>query len=408
MCRPCVDAERLLGRLDQLRRIGATGSGGVTRLAYTPDDVAARTLVGEWLAEAGASVTVDPAANLIGRRAGSEGIAALAAGSHLDTVVEGGALDGAFGVLAALEGLAALRDAGTTLRHDLWVVAFANEEGTRGLPPMAGSRAVAGTLSSTEAGSPGDDGLSLAACLAAAGAGDGDARWAMGDVDGYLEVHIEQGPVLAGRGLPVGVVNAITGRATLEITVEGCAGHAGTTPMDLRQDALTAAARMVLAVESLAVDGHVRVATTGQLSVWPGVRNVIPGSVRLGAEVRDADPARLAGALPRLADRAAAIEAGTGTRIRLSSPTLTSPVGTDPGLRTCIRQAADSLGLGWMDLPSGAGHDAQIVAQVAPVAMIFVPSTGGTSHNPQEHTHPADLVAGAEVLLATLLLADQS
>ena len=404
-----VDAGRLLRRLDELAAVGATASGGVTRLAYSREDVAGRELVAGWLREAGLDVTVDAAGNVLGRLPGHAGLpGALGTGSHVDSVVEAGALDGAYGVVAAVE-VATVLAASGGLAHDLLVVGFSNEEGARGTPGMAGSLAVVGGLTPLHLATPDDEGVPLAERLRGSG-GDPDAlasaRWAPGSLAGWVELHVEQGPVLADRDLRIGVVTAITGRVTLDVVVTGVANHAGTTPMPARRDAAVAAAHVVLAVQELATSGGVRVATTGVVRTEPGVRNVVAGRAVVGVDLRDESDERVDAAVAALHEHAARIGAATGTDVRVVPGSQVPAVAMDPGLARCVTDAADSLGLTRLDLPSGAGHDTQVLAPLTPVAMIFVPSIDGVSHSPAEHTAPDDLVHGTRTLLATLRRAD--
>jgi len=404
-----VDGPRLLERLARLRAIGATADGGVTREAFGPLDVEARTLVATWMAAAGLEPRVDAAGNLVGRRSGVHA-RQLASGSHLDTVVEGGWLDGAYGVVAAVEVAAALADAGVALDHGYAAVAFANEEGARGTQGMSGSRALVGPLEEGELGALDDDGRSLRDRLADAG-GDGDriveARWDAATVAAFLELHIEQGPVLASQGSRLGVVTAITGRQAFDVEVRGRPNHAGTTPMELRHDALAAAAEVVLAIEALPSDGAVRVATCGFVDVRPNVRNVIPGLVALSAELRAEDARGLDAAMATVDCRVAEIGARRGVAVSVRWGQRVAPTATDPRLLQLARAVASASGGPWTELPSGAGHDAQILGQVVPIAMLFVPSRGGVSHAPDEDTDPAELVAGAQALVDLVLAVDR-
>jgi N-carbamoyl-L-amino-acid hydrolase len=403
-----VDGQRLLRRLAELAAIGADPAGGVTRLAYTPEDVTARDLVADWLRTTGATVTVDAAGNLVGVVDGREDrLGALATGSHLDTVVRAGPLDGAYGVVAAVEVAQALVDGGLRLRHPLRIIAFSNEEGSRGTPGMVGSCALAGRPLDLEALD--DDGVSLAERLRdVRGVPErlADCAWRPREVAGFIELHIEQGPVLERGGHRVGVVTAITGRVGVELVIRGEPRHAGTTPMTARRDALVAAAHLVLAVERLARAGAVRVATTGRLEARPGVRNVVPGAAVVSAELRDDAARRLSTAVEELRRQARRAATLTGCTVEVSVGQVVEPVATDPVLRGCVAEAARALDLSASELPSGAGHDAQVVADVAPVAMAFVPSRAGVSHAPEEATDDADLIAGARLLLTALLLAD--
>jgi N-carbamoyl-L-amino-acid hydrolase len=401
---PAIDGRRMLTRIRELARIGADAAGGVTRPGFSPDDRRAVEYVAAQARQADLVPTVDQAGNLIIRRASARHTGpVLLMGSHLDTVVRGGALDGAYGVLAALDVLQTLAQDPAPLAYEPVAVAFANEEGALFPCPFWGSLALTGQLGHGPDDLRDRSGRSLRAALRAAG-GDPDAvaaaRWPDGSIGAYLELHIEQGPVLERAGARIGVVEGITGRTILTVTVHGTPGHAGTVPMDSRADALTAAARVVLAVERLA--RHERlcsVATVGRLRVEPDVTNVIPGAVQLTVDLRDLSLDRLQAAEKALQHELAAVCAATGTRIQADLIDRIPPAATDPGLRAAIGAAADALALPRLDLGSGAGHDAQIVAHQAPIGMIFVPSRGGVSHVPEESTDDDDLVAGGQVLL---------
>jgi hydantoinase/carbamoylase family amidase len=401
-----IDAARLLQRLETLARSAPTDGGdGVTRLAWSPADISARILIQRWMLEVGVTTTVDAAGNLMADWPGSQpGLAPLVTGSHLDTVGNGGTLDGAYGTVTGFEVVAALAARGERLRHPLRAVAWANEEGVVA-PPFTGSRVAAGTPVDVSARGP--DGLTLADRLRATGgdpAGLKAAAWP--PIAAYLELHIEQGPVLDAAGDPIGVVTGITGLRRGTITVNGTANHAGTTPMHRRRDALLAAAPIVTLVARLATDGPADVATVGALTVHPGNVNVVPGRVTLTYDVRSLDDERSDLALARLRAELEGVGERTGTTVTLSPVASIAAVPTDPRLQAVIHDAAAGLGLAATDLASGAGHDAGHVAALGPMGMIFVPSVGGLSHNPAEATAAADLAAGAETLMAALRLAD--
>ncbi|MFC4856920.1 Zn-dependent hydrolase [Actinophytocola glycyrrhizae] len=403
---PDIDGHRLLTRIRELARIGADSRGGVTRPGFSAADRQGIAYVTEQARQAGLVATVDQAGNLVVRQPDSAPgrRQALLMGSHLDTVIHGGALDGAYGVLAALEVLQSLGDHGARMRYEPVVIAFANEEGALFPCPFWGSLAVTGELQYTPDELLDRSGGSLREPLRAVG-GDPDAvtaaQWATGSIGAYLELHIEQGPVLERGGDQIGVVEGITCRTVITVAVHGEAGHAGTVPMDLRADALAAASRVVLAAEDVARRGLCTVATVGRFQVDPDVTNVIPGVVRLTVDLRDLSETRLQEAERAFADELAKVGARTGTRIEASVTDRYPGSIADRGLRAAIGDAADDLGLSRTDLPSGAGHDAQIIASVAPVGMLFVPSRGGSSHVPEESTGDDDLVAGARVLLRT-------
>lgn len=397
-----VDGPRLLRSLAELAQYGADERGGVTRPGFSPADDAARAHLAARVRAAGLVAAVDQAGNLIVRRPGGRlDRPVLLLGSHLDTVLNGGPLDGAYGVVAAIEVVRAFARQ-NSLRHEPVAVGFANEEGALYPCPFFGSKALVGRLGPV--GQMRDpDGRPLRDALRAAG-GDLDtvagAAWSSGSIAGYLELHIEQGPVLECKGIPIGVVEAITGRTVLDIRVDGEQNHAGTTPMDMRRDALVTAARLVLAIERIAsVHGLCAVCTVGQLDVSPGSTNVVPGTVRMSADLRDGSTERLAAAEAALRFEAARIGAEADTPVRIQVGLRTEPTSTDPALRETIASAAKDLGLPTLTMFSGAGHDAQIMAEAAPVGMVFVPSRAGVSHAPSESTEDRHLIDGANVLL---------
>ena len=407
---PSIDGPRLLRRLAELGAIGANGPQGITRLAWSPDDRDAVRLVAEWAGEAGAAVETDSVGNLIAERPGSfPGARPLVTGSHLDTVVGAGPLDGAYGVIAGVEILAGLQAASVTLRHPLRVVAYANEEGVVA-PPFTGSRAIVGDVAAAELASLGPDGITLADRLRSAGcdpSGLAAATWPT-PVAATVELHIEQGPVLDLAGIGLGVVTAITAQRRGSITISGEANHAGTTPMEARRDALVAAADLVLAIERLGADGPANVATVGRLQAFPGVANVIPGRTEMSFDIRAIDDGRCAEAVARLRERAAALQTESGMTITIDDLPPTRAVPTDAELRRIIAEVAAASDLQTLEMASGAGHDCAHLARLGPVAMVFVPSVGGLSHNALEST-PADaLLNGTAVLLGTLLHADEA
>jgi beta-ureidopropionase / N-carbamoyl-L-amino-acid hydrolase len=390
-----------------LARIGADPRGGLSRLGLSQAEREARAYLSEVGRRAGLVPRVDPACNLlVGRPCPAAGHQVLLVGSHTDSVRQGGWLDGAYGVVAAIEVLTVLTENAVDCSLEPVAVGFANEEGALVQYPFWGSRALAGTLDGA-AEAADRHGRGASAYLTEAG-GDPDrlpdAVWRPGSIAGYLELHIEQGRVLEQRRVPIGVVDCIVGRSIFEIEVRGTCGHPGTTPMAERTDALTAAARLVLKVESIAAElGACATATVGYLDAWPNTTNTIPGSVSLTAEMRDTEHSRLRAAEALLASMASEVSREHGAAITVRKVHQSDPVRTDPALRGAVEQAAQSLGAGYLAMPSGAGHDAQIVAAVAPVGMIFVPSVGGVSHHPDENTGPSALLTGVEVLLNAVL-----
>lgn len=410
---PAVDGGRLLRRVEELGQIGRDATtGGITREGFGAADREARAYVLAEARAAGLASSVDAAGNIVvrARAAGeAEERPALLMGSHLDTVVNGGRLDGAYGVLAALEVVQACAESGAPGRYEPVAVAFTNEEGALFPQPFFGSSVLAGRLAGLPREPLDHEGRPLRGPLALAG-GDldalGSAVWLPESVAAYLELHVEQGPVLDRAGDRVGVVDGITGRTVLTVEISGAAGHAGTTPMAGRRDALAAAARVVTAVEELAATRDLcRVATVGRLDIHPNSPNTIADTVRLTADLRDTVAARMDAAEAALHEQLRAIAERTGAGIEVVGRTHSGPVATSAGLRALIGESCRELGVSHRSLPSGAGHDAQVVADITPVAMIFVPSIGGVSHVPHEDTAPADLVLGAEILLRTALKA---
>ncbi|MCS7475573.1 Zn-dependent hydrolase [Umezawaea endophytica] len=403
-----IDGARLLDRLEELAKIGADPAGGITRLGLSAQENAAMAYLRDLCAEAGLATETDPAGNLLVHRPRTRREAApvLLVGSHVDTVVQGGRLDGAYGVIAALEVLQVLHENDVDLPVEMVAVAFANEEGALIQTPFWGSRALCGSL---EDGLAAEDraGRPVSAYLAQAGGSPerlADAAWSPGAIAAYLELHIEQGPSLERLGVPIGVVDGIVGRTILDIDVVGEAQHAGTTPMADRRDAMVAAAEIILAVQRIATEDAVcATATTGYLEAHPNVTNTITGTVRLTVEVRDTDPAKLVRGEAAVRSECARVSAASGCAVEARASMRSRSVSTAPPLRDAVRGAADTLGLPHLTMPSGAGHDAQIVALVAPIGMIFVPSKRGISHAPGEDTAPADLVHGANVLLHSVL-----
>jgi beta-ureidopropionase / N-carbamoyl-L-amino-acid hydrolase len=401
-----VNPARLLATVDELAAIGGLPGGGVHRLAFSPEEDRARAYLRRRAAGAGLAARIDQAGNVIISRSGRRpGTPVLMMGSHMDTVANGGRLDGAYGVLAALEVMTVFADLDVPPALEPVAVAFTNEEGGLFPYPFFGSQAIAGTLDPYATYTT-RTGVDLRGPLRRAG-GDPDrlasAAWPAGSIGAYLELHIEQGPILEARGLPIGVVEGITGRTIFEISLVGRSNHAGTTPMDRRADALVAASRVVLAVQRLATRGLCSVATVGQVESWPDQVNVIPGRVNLVGELRDLSSARIGAAENTLSDDAAAIAEECMVDIGIEFTGRIAPVATAPALSDTIREEAERLGLASMPIGSGAGHDAQIIARIAPVGMLFVPSRGGVSHDPAEDTDDAQLTTGAEVLLRTAL-----
>ena len=399
-----VDADRLNRRLRELAAIGATDGGGVTRLALSDEDRAGRDLLGRWMAEAGLEVRVDDLGNMVGVRAGETDAPPVLLGSHIDTVVRGGRYDGALGVLGGLEVIETLNDAGVATRLPVALVNWTNEEGVRFEPAMTASGVVAGRFIREEIDAKTDRaGLAFGAELDRVGY-RGDAANRPGRASAYLELHIEQGPVLEAAGQAVGVVGGIVGITWSEVVVTGQADHAGPSPMGLRRDALTAAARIVLAVERLARERDATaVATVGRLAVEPNVINTIPGRATFSVDLRHAEPAVLEQQFAALGRIVADVADETGTEATLNRFWTSEPTPFAADVIAAVDASVAELGLDAGRLWSGAGHDAKYLADVCPSGMIFVRSRGGLSHCEQEHSSEADIAAGANVLLHTVM-----
>lgn len=399
-----IDAGRLMSRIEALAAIGATPEGGVRRLALGDEDRLARDRVIEWMRGAGLDVEVDGIGNIIGVRPGMKALPAVMTGSHIDSVANGGKLDGAYGVLAGIEVCETLNDAGIDTPRPVAVCVFTNEEGARFQPDMMGSLVYAGGLSVEEALARADhDGVVLGEALARIGyRGEG----AVGAIrpHAFVELHIEQGPILEAESITIGAVESLQGISWTRIDIQGQANHAGTTPMRGRRDAGYCAARIGCEVREIARNiGGDQVGTVGAVTLEPGIVNVIASKARVTVDLRNTDNERLERAerlLDELLERLADSE---GVHIESERLARFDPVRFDDGVASIVERKAALLGLSCRRMASGAGHDAQMMARLCPAAMIFVPSVGGVSHSPNEHTHADDLRAGADVLLHTLL-----
>ncbi|MEO1399780.1 MAG: Zn-dependent hydrolase [Cyanobacteria bacterium J06635_1] len=406
-----INGERLMQTLNDIAAIGALPNGGVRRLAFSPEDVQARSRMQRWMETAGMTVTIDTAGNMIGRYPGRFPHApALATGSHLDTVPNAGIYDGAYGVLAGLEVARTLHEQGLQLDHSLEVIVFADEERT-----MIGSKAMTGQASLDPEYYAHPHYAPMEPSLSNIG---GDwaqlptAKRALGSLAAFVELHVEQGPVLESSGNPIGLVTGIVGQRRYVITIEGQASHAGTTPMSMRQDALVAASQVILAVNRIGCtqDGGLtgdQVATVGAMKLSPNVANTIPGQVEITLDIRDLSNACLDQMLATLEEEIGAIATTTQTRIHLKRQLRNEPVPVNSHIYNTIAQVCDHLGFKSHALPSRASHDAQIIASITDMGMIFVPSEAGISHSETEYTSPEHCIQGANVLLQTLLQLDQ-
>jgi hydantoinase/carbamoylase family amidase len=362
----------------------------------------AHATVAEWMREAGLVVRHDNIGNLRGRYdADSADRPTLIIGSHLDTVRDAGKYDGPLGVMVAIAAVQRLHDVRKRLPFAIETIAFADEEGLRFSSTYLGSRAVAGSIDASDLDLIDADGVTMADAISAAG-GDpsrvGDDRWQAGKVLGYVEVHIEQGPVLEGLGLPVGVVTAIAGQARYRITFRGSAGHAGTVPMRGRRDALVAAAEFVLAVEAEGASREGLVATVGQLSVYPGASNVIPGEAALSLDVRHPDERVRIECTRQILGRAREVASRRGVETAAELLSENPSVPCSETLKSLLAKAIEGEGLTPVQLASGAGHDAVPMAALTEVAMLFVRCKGGVSHNPAESVTAEDVSVSIDVL----------
>ncbi len=405
-----VNGERLMQMMADVAAIGSLPNGGVRRLAFSPEDREARQLVQGWMEAAGMTVTIDAAANMIGRYEGRFPHApSLATGSHLDTVPNAGIYDGTYGVLAGVEMVRTLHDQGIRPDHPIEVIVFADEERT-----MIGSKAMAGKakLDPNFYDHPNYEPIEIG--LQYIG-----GNWSQltstqrdtNDMAAFVELHVEQGPVLEAAGNPMGLVTGIVGQRRYLITIDGSASHAGTTPMAMRQDALVAASQIVLAVNRIGNktgDGYGdQVATVGAMKLSPNVANTIPGRVEMTLDIRDLSNQRLDDMIRELEEEMGAIATQTQTQIHLKPQLRNEPVPVNSHIYNTIAHVCDQLQLPVQSLPSRASHDAQIIASITDMGMIFVPSQGGISHSETEYTTPEHCVQGANILLHTLLKLDQ-
>ncbi len=365
--------------------------GRLTRTFHSPAMQQANALVGAWMRAAGLEVREDPAFNLIGRwKCAARQARTLLLGSHLDTVRDAGKYDGPLGVLVALAAVEQLRAAGVTLPFHLEVIGFSDEEGVRYQTTYLGSRALAGTLTRSDLALVEEKGIAR-------------ARRRAGELLAYAEVHIEQGPILEAANLALGVVSGIAGQSRISVRFTGRAGHAGTTPMSMRRDALGAAAEFILAVERCGI-----VATVGQIRVEPGASNVIPGCAELSLDIRHLSDARRRAAVARLRLRARKIASSRGLAVTWKTVQATASVGCDRRLTKLLARVVAKQERKVLTLPSGAGHDAAAISAVCPVAMLFVRCKGGLSHHPAESVKATDVAKAVAALRDFVLLLKES
>lgn len=403
-----TNAKRMEERIQELSQFGKNPEGGVSRVAFSDADIQGRDYIQSMMKEAGLEVRIDTAGNIIGRKEGrNSSLPPILFGSHIDSVPAGGNYDGDVGVIGAIECIEVLKENKHRTEHPLEVVVFSDEEGG-----LVGSRSMVGELHAKALDLKTHSGKTIREGIRAIG-GDPDrlaeAERKKGSIKAFLELHIEQGGILDTEKINIGVVEGIVGINWWDVTIEGFANHAGTTPMDQRKDALLAAAHLITAVNRVAksVEGR-HVATVGKIKAEPGAPNVIPGKVVMSLEIRDLSSEKIQMLYEKIKQEAQSIEKDSGTKIQFSGLDVTAvPALSDERIRALISESAKELGLSSKLMPSGAGHDAQDIAQIAPMGMIFVPSLGGISHSPKEYTHTEDMANGAAVLLRTILKIDQ-
>jgi N-carbamoyl-L-amino-acid hydrolase len=402
-----IDGDRLLRRIDDLATIGPIEGGGSCRLALTDEDRDGRDLVVAWMTDLGLDISMDGIGNVVGVRPGRTDGPPIMTGSHIDTVRTGGRFDGNLGVLAGLEVIETLEFNGITTEHPFAVAFFTDEEGARFQPDMLGSLVYAGGMGLEEAlDVVGIDGTVLGEELDRIGY-RGTSPCPGVAPRAFVELHVEQGPVLEADGVTIGAVTGVQGISWTELAITGQSNHAGTTPMHLRHDAGYVAAAIAAHVRQLAIRmGGGQVATVGSLELNPNLVNVVAGSATMTVDLRNTDEALLVEAEADLARFVAEVAAAEGVTVAERTLARFQPVEFDDRVVDTVAAVAAELGHSVKRLPSGAGHDAQMMARLCPTGMVFVPSRDGISHNPAEYTEPDDLVAGADVLLGSMLALD--
>ena len=399
-----IDIDRLMARLDRLAAVGATQDGGCCRLALTDDDKAGRDLVVAWMKDLGLDVQVDRIGNVVALRKGQEDVMPVMTGSHIDTVRTGGRYDGNYGVLAGLEVVRVLKEAGIVTRRPLAVAFFTNEEGARFAPDMLGSLTYVGGMSLDDARQATaidekrlDDELERIGYR-------GDLAPGTIRPHAFVELHIEQGPILDAEGIAIGAVENLQGISWQEVTIVGQSNHAGTTPMRLRHDAGYCAGAIAAFVRELAwTIGGAQVGTVGKVDLFPNLINVVAARAKATVDLRNTDDEVLMAAEARFSDFLTQLATREGVEIGTRRLARFASVSFDAGVVRLVEDVTAELGYSHRRMTSGAGHDAQMLARICPTGMIFVPSVKGISHNPAEHTAPADIAAGANVLLHVML-----
>jgi beta-ureidopropionase / N-carbamoyl-L-amino-acid hydrolase len=403
-----VNGQRANAHLAELSEFGKNQQGGVSRIAYSDADLKGREYAMKLMREARLEVSIDAAGNIVGRRKGSDqSLKPLIIGSHIDSVPEGGNYDGDVGSIGAIEVAHTLAENNVALLHPLEVIVFQNEEGG-----TIGSHAIAAGLTEKELNLVTNSRKTIREGIKFIG-GDIEKLASVvrkpGDIAAYVELHIEQGGILHSEKINIGVVEGIVGINWWDVTIEGFANHAGTTPMNARRDALLAAAKYIEAVNRVvtSVPGR-QVGTVGKIQAFPGAYNVIPGKVTTSLGLRDLDAAKTQMLFQKIQEEVRQIEKTTGTKFEFKQTNATPPAPTDVRVRRVIDEAARQLGFTTKFMPSGAGHDAQEMAHLGPVGMIFIPSVDGISHSPREFSRPEDVTNGTNVLLQALLRLDSA
>ena len=406
--------ERLEKDFAELAQFGSLKSGGFTRVAFSLEDLAARSWLQEKMVAAGLEVIVDAVGNIRGRRPGREDLSPVMLGSHLDTVPEGGNYDGSVGVLAALELIRVLNDRGQATRRPIEVVNFSAEESSRFGVATIGSKALTGKLDLTSLKELTDrDGFTLYQTLKEHGyhpENIGFSVFSRGDIHAFLELHIEQGPVLEEKKYQIGLVSSIAAPTRFKVAISGRADHSGNTPMVMRKDALAGASEMVLAIEKIAKEeaGDDTVATVGYLYATPGSMNVIPGKVEFSIDIRDVSQTDKQNAVVMITKRLDEIAAKRRLEITYQKLCDDMPVELSRRIISILESSAIQMKLPFVEMSSGAGHDAMNMASITDVGMIFIPSIGGVSHNIEEYSRMEDICSGAKLLLdATINLAEE-
>jgi len=402
-----VTGQRIESRIKELAKFGRDDNGHGYRVAFTHGDIEGRTWFIELMKKAGLEVNIDAGGNIIGKRKGTnQSLRPIGFGSHIDMVPDGGNYDGTLGSLSALEVIEVLNENKIVTDHPLEVIIFANEEGG-----TIGSKALAGLLTTEGMTKLSQSGLTMAEGIKAIGGNPDNIQSVIrksGHLHAWLELHIEQGGLLENENLQIGVVEGIVGMMDWDVTIEGFANHAGSTPMNMREDALLAASKFVIAVNEVikSVPGK-QVGTVGKIAALPGASNVIPGKVTVSLEVRDLSIEKVEMLFGEIQKRADKIAADSRTKISFHPQFTIKPALSNKSLQEKINTSAKSLGLTTKFMQSGAIHDSQNMSLIGPMAMIFVPSVGGISHSPKEFTKAEDMTNGANVLLQTILSVDK-